>query len=180
VSAPPLLLALLAAAPILVILVAMLGPKWPAVRAAALGVGVALVLLALPLPFSVPRAAGAPLPDVGMFVVGIGAEASFLTLGILWILWPALALHAYQQQRGALRTLERGLLRVTPHRPAQLLLVFFEGAAGFGAPIAMCAPILVSLGVPLRRARHAAHGAGRGPRGHRPRRCRHARGSAGS
>ncbi len=128
----------LAAAPLLAVLVLMLGLGWSAARAGLVG----LLLAAL----------GAQAPSLPLFA-GVLAEGGFHTLAIVAILWPALALHAQQERGGALQQL-RGLLAARDAAPAlQALLLgwcvalFFEGAAGFGAPIALVAPLLVGLGL---------------------------------
>jgi len=131
----------LAALPIATVLAAMLLLRWSAARA---GIAGALVCAALAPSFG----AG----DV-LTLAGVLAEAAFTSVTILWILWPALALHEHQQQSGALDRLRRGLAGLSGRTVLQVIVVgwfaglFFEGAAGFGAPVALAAPILVSLGV---------------------------------
>ncbi|MCW5610514.1 MAG: L-lactate permease [Rubrivivax sp.] len=143
------LAAALAAAPIAAILLLMLGPGWSAARA-----GLAALVLALPLAWGVFGFGSGPASSAAAALGGIAAEASFLAATILWILWPALALHALQQSSGALDTLRGALAGLTPRPALQALLVgwfvalFLEGAAGFGTPIALAAPLLVGLGVP--------------------------------
>lgn len=151
----PAVQALAAAAPIGVILVLMLGLRWSALRAGLAGLLLAW-LLALQVfgfgssPAGGDTAAAGPLAQH----LGVLAEGSFLALGILWILLPALTLHGHQQRCGALDAVRAGLARVSSERPLQALLVgwclalFLEGAAGFGTPMALAAPILVGLGVP--------------------------------
>lgn len=151
--------ALLAAAPLLLVLGLMLGLGWSALRAGLAGLGLALVLVWLHFPI------GAGLPH-GVAAAGLAAESGFLTLGILWILWPALALYRYQQASGAHDALRQGLATLSagrddPQRPGAgpgpsqalqalviglLLALFLEGAAGFGTPVALVAPLLVGLG----------------------------------
>ncbi|MBX3603391.1 MAG: L-lactate permease [Rubrivivax sp.] len=143
------LAAALAAAPIAAILLLMLGPGWSAARA-----GLAALVLALPLAWGAFGFGSGPASSAAAALGGIAAEASFLAATILWILWPALALHALQQSSGALDTLRGALAGLTPRPALQALLVgwfvalFLEGAAGFGTPIALAAPLLVGLGVP--------------------------------
>ncbi|MCG6118147.1 MAG: L-lactate permease [Aquimonas sp.] len=139
-------MALLAALPILAVLGLMLGLGWSALRAGGAGLGLC-VLLAI--------GAFAPGAELGLPVaaVGIGAEAGFLALGILWILWPALALYRYQLASGAFERLRTDLPALVGGGALPLLLVglllalFLEGAAGFGTPVALAAPLLVGLGV---------------------------------
>ncbi len=138
--------AALATAPIATILGLMLALHWSAARAGAAALALAAVLAVSSFDFGAPGAA--PLRSFA----GVAAEGGFLTLTILWILWPALALHRLQQARGAIDTLRTSLTRLTGSTALQALLVgwlmalFFEGAAGFGTPVALAAPLLVGLG----------------------------------
>jgi len=139
-----------AAAPIALIVALMLGLRWSAAKAGGVGLLLAWVLALAVFDFGSPAAEVATLSRH----VGVLAEGAFLAVGILWILLPALALHEHQQRSGALDAVRAGLSRVSSQRPLQVLLLgwcmglFFEGAAGFGTPIALVAPLLVGLGVP--------------------------------
>lgn len=127
-----------AAAPLLAVLLTMLVLRWSAARAGLVG----LLIAAL--------TAESPSPTL---FAGALAEGGFHALAIIAILWPALALHAQQERGGALQQL-RGWLAARAAAPAlQALLLgwclalFFEGAAGFGTPVALVAPLLVGLGL---------------------------------
>jgi len=145
---PVLATAALAATPIVAILVLMLALGWSAARAGLAGLALA-ALLAVPA-FGFGDAA----PGLAASALGVAAEGGFVALTILWILLPALALHEHQQRSGAIDALRAGLGRLSGQRPLQALLVgwfvalFFEGAAGFGTPVALTAPLLVGLGLP--------------------------------
>lgn len=145
--------AALASLPILAILALMLGAGWSAARAGLAGLALAAVLAPAAFGF-----AGGSAGAGGRAFAGVLAEGAFTALTILWILWPALALHHHQQRCGAIERLRGGLGRLTPQPHLQALLVgwflalFFEGAAGFGTPVALAAPILAGLGVPPLRA----------------------------
>jgi lactate permease len=140
--------AALAAAPIVAILALMLGLGWSAARAGLLALALAAGLALTVFGF------GDAAPGLAAATTGVAAEGGFLALTILWILWPALALHEHQQRSGAIDALRAGLGRLSDRRPLQALLVgwfvtlFFEGAAGFGTPVALAAPLLVGLGLP--------------------------------
>ena len=137
----------LAAAPIVAILGLMLGLGWSAARAGVAGLVLALVLAFAAFGWGADAAALQAL-------AGVGAEGGFIALTILWILWPALALHEHQRASGALDSLRAALTRLSPDPRLQVVLVgwflalFLEGAAGFGTPVALAAPLLVGLGVP--------------------------------
>ncbi len=138
--------ALIAAAPILAVLVLMVGLGRSAAVAGIAGLALTAALA------------------VGVFGLGAGAlagaglEGLFLAATILWILLPALAIHGLQEARGSLATLRDALARVASGTALQTILIgwffglFMEGAAGFGTPVALAAPLLVALGVEPARA----------------------------
>jgi lactate permease len=136
-----------ALSPIALILILMLGLGWSAARAGLAALALAVVLAATV--FDADTGPGLP-----RLLAGVGAEGGFIALTILWILWPALALHQHQQDSGALQALRAGLARLSPDPRLQALWVgwflalFLEGAAGFGTPVALAAPLLVGLGLP--------------------------------
>jgi hypothetical protein len=142
--------ALGAALPLAVVLAAMGIWHLSAARAGALGLGVAAVV-ALWL-FTPPG--GGALPTF----TGAGLEAVSATAVILWIVLPALALYEYQDRVGALARLRAALTGLTADRRLQAILIawffglFMEGAAGFGTPVALAAPLLAGLGYPPVRA----------------------------
>lgn len=148
----------LAAAPLVLIVALMLGPRWSAAWAGVAGFALAALLASTATGLGgPPPVPGLPGPVAGP-MIGVLAESGFTAATILWILWPALALHEHQQRCGALDALRAGLGRLTGERPLQILFVgwfaalFLEGAAGFGTPVALVAPILTGLGVAPVRA----------------------------
>jgi len=139
--------ALLAAAPLGVVLVAMVALRRSAAVAGALGLAVAAVLAVTTFDLGVatdgrPRAAAA----------GTFAEAAHSTAVILWIILPALMLFEFQKRTGAIDRIRDMLGGLTDDRRLQAILIawffglFIEGAAGFGTPVALGAPLLVGLG----------------------------------
>lgn len=140
--------AVMAAVPIVAVLVMMVGLGWSAMRAglvaAAGSVAIALVV------FDFGGTDDSFGPAAG--VIGVVAEAAWVTLTVVAIIGPALAVHELQQRTDATATLQNGLARLTPDpRVAALLIAWFfslflEGAAGFGTPIALAAPFLVAAG----------------------------------
>lgn len=139
-------MALAALLPILVILALMLGARWAAGPAGLAGLAVALPVALWGFGWD---AAGLP---------GVAAEAGFTALTILWIVFPALMLHEAQMASGGTATIRAALARLSDDPRIMALLVawffalFAEGAAGFGTPVALAAPILVALGFPPARA----------------------------
>ncbi len=78
---------------------------------------------------------------------------------ICWIILPVIFLYQLTVKAGQFDALQRSLTNVTEDSRLQLLLIafvfgaFFEGAAGFGTPVAVCGAILISLGFrPLQAA----------------------------
>ncbi len=132
--------ALLAGLPILVVLLAMAVLHWRAALAGAAGLGVAMAL-----------AWGGGALGAGL-LAGVMGEAASSTAAILWIILPALAIYELQARVGALDRLRAALARLSDDRAVQALLIawffglFMEGAAGFGTPVALAAPLLVGLG----------------------------------
>ncbi|MTV26379.1 L-lactate permease [Nitriliruptoraceae bacterium ZYF776] len=141
--------ALLAAVPIVVVLVLMVGRRWPASRAGAVGAALALgiALVGFDLGRGTPADVGTP----GALGGTLG-EALFTSATILWIVLPALAIHHLQVATGATERLRIALggLAADPRLLALLIGWFFalfvEGAAGFGASVALAAPFLVGVG----------------------------------
>jgi lactate permease len=140
---------LLAALPILVILTLMLGSRWSAARAGVAGVVISLAVALIVFDF--PHATMLPL-SVTAALAGTAAEAGFTALTILWIIGPALGIHQLQLRTGAADVLRSALSGFAPDPRILALLVawffvlFMEGAAGFGASVALAAPFLVAAG----------------------------------
>jgi lactate permease len=139
---------LLAALPILLILVLMVGLRRSAALSALVGLAVAV---------AIALTAFAPAAGAAALLGGVAAEALFTALTILWIIFPALALYELQSGTGAVGVLRDALMGLSadPRFLAILIAWFFglfmEGAAGFGTPAALAAPMLVAVGFsPLR------------------------------
>jgi len=79
-----------------------------------------------------------------------GAAYGLFPIG--WIVLNVLFLHALASDRGLVDELRVGITRLTGDRRLQLLFVafcfgaFFEGAAGFGTPVAVTGALLIALG----------------------------------
>jgi lactate permease len=78
---------------------------------------------------------------------------------ICWIVLPVIFLYQLTIKAGQFEALQQSLTNITEDSRLQLLLIafafgaFFEGAAGFGTPVAVCGAILISLGFrPLQAA----------------------------
>ena len=98
---------------------------------------------------------------IAIFVFGMPAKAAGLAAGygaafgvlpIGWIVLNIIFLHQLTEENGSFKVLQHSLSNITDDRRLQLLLIafsfgaFFEGAAGFGTPVAVSAALLIGLG----------------------------------
>ena len=80
----------------------------------------------------------------------MGGLTGLLPIG--WIVLNIIYLHQLTEQNGSFKVLQDSIAGITEDRRLQLLLIafafgaFFEGAAGFGTPVAVTAAILIGLG----------------------------------
>ena len=131
----------LAAVPVVVMLVALGFLHIKAHIAAGLGL-VAAVLVAV-------FAYGMPADLAGRAAM-YGGFTGLLPIG--WIVLNIIFLQQLAEQNGSFQILQDSLSGITEDRRLQLLLIafcfgaFFEGAAGFGTPVAVTAGILIGLG----------------------------------
>ncbi|KIL42850.1 lactate permease [Jeotgalibacillus alimentarius] len=81
-------------------------------------------------------------------------EGLIIAVSILWIVFGAILLLNTLKKSGALDSIRNGFTQITADRRVQLIIIawlfgsFIEGAAGFGTPAAIAAPLLVALGFP--------------------------------
>jgi len=141
--------ALVAIAPLALIIFLMAVLRWSAASAGLVGLG-AVTVGALGF-FGFGTRVHADQGITGA-LIGTGAEAAFSSLDILWIILPALSLYELQRRSGAIDAIRTALMSLSPDKTLLALIIawffapFMEGAAGFGTPIALAAPLLVSLG----------------------------------
>ena len=132
---------LLAAIPVVVMLVALGFMHIKAHIAAGLGLVAALVVAIF--------AYGMPVDMAGKAAM-YGGLTGLLPIG--WIVLNIIFLQQMAEQNGSFKVLQDSLSGITDDRRLQLLLIafcfgaFFEGAAGFGTPVAVTAGILIGLG----------------------------------
>jgi lactate permease len=80
----------------------------------------------------------------------LGALTGLMPIG--WIVLNIIFLYQLTEQNGSFKILQDSIAGITQDRRLQLLLIafafgaFFEGAAGFGTPVAVTAAILIGLG----------------------------------
>ncbi|MBB6177081.1 lactate permease [Anoxybacillus tengchongensis] len=90
----------------------------------------------------------------GIQVAAATIEGVIVAISILWIIFGAILLLNTLTKSGAMDTIRSGFLGITRDRRVQVIIIawlfgaFIEGAAGFGTPAAIGAPLLVALGFP--------------------------------
>lgn len=142
--------AVLTMLPIVTLLILMLVLRWSAARAGVIGLFVTILVAWLGFGYG-----GDVYGDIGIIqaIGGAFSEAIFTAATILWILFPALSIHHLQVHTGAINTVKSKTASVSrdPRIVALLIFWFFalfgEGLAGFGTPVALTAPFLVSMGL---------------------------------
>lgn len=134
--------ALIAALPILLTVVLMAGFNWPAKRV-------------LPISWLAACLIAGLIWKMGLLEMGAQTIAGFLSaLETLFIIFGAILLMNVLKQSGAMASINKIFSGITKDARIQAVLVgyvfagFIEGAAGFGTPAALAAPILISLGFP--------------------------------
>ena len=131
----------LAAIPVVVMLAALGFFHIKAHIAAAMGLISALAVAVF--------AYGMPAEMAGKAAM-YGGFTGLLPIG--WIVLNIIFLHQLTERNGSFRILQDSIAGITEDRRLQLLLIafafgaFFEGAAGFGTPVAVTAAILMGLG----------------------------------
>ena len=89
---------------------------------------------------------------IAILAFGMPAEMAGKAAFLGWIVLNIIFLHQLTEQNGSFKVLQDSIAGITEDRRLQLLLIafafgaFFEGAAGFGTPVAVTAAILIGLG----------------------------------
>lgn len=132
---------LVAAVPVVVMLLGLGVFHLKAHVAAAAGLASALLIAVF--------AFGMPAGMAGRAAL-LGGLTGLLPIG--WIVLNIIFLHQLTEKNGSFQVLQDSIAGITEDRRLQLLLIafafgaFFEGAAGFGTPVAVTAAILIGLG----------------------------------
>ncbi|WP_018924832.1 L-lactate permease [Salsuginibacillus kocurii] len=131
----------LAVLPLVLLLVMLVVLRWPGPRAGWIAMGIA-ALIAIFL-------YEAPWDNLA---VGFG-KGLWEALFILLVVWPSLLLYQITKESGSFKVMRED---IQEHSQNYLFLVlafgwvfasFLQGIAGFGAPIAVVAPLLIGIGV---------------------------------
>jgi lactate permease len=128
--------------PILLALILMVGMRWPATKAmpvawlsAAVG---AVAVWGLP---------------VG-YVTALTLHGFITAISVLIIVFGAILIMFTLQHSGGMETIQYGMQQISDDKRIQAIIIgfmfaaFIEGAAGFGTPAALAAPLLLILGFP--------------------------------
>ena len=135
-------LALIAALPIALALVLMVGFRWPATKA-------------MPLAWLVTAVAGVAVWSLPVgYVAALSIQGIITAIGILIIVFGAILILHTLRDSGGMETIQCGMQSISPDMRVQAIIIgylfaaFIEGAAGFGTPAALAAPLLLALGFP--------------------------------
>ncbi len=137
----PVLSTLVALAPVVLLLGLLATRKVRAEWAAVVGLAasIAVAVLAIGMPAGMAARAAVYGAAYGLFPIG-------------WILLNVLFLYRLTVEQGVFEILQRSIAQLTTDKRLQLVLIafsfgaFFEGAAGFGTPVAVTAALLIGLG----------------------------------
>jgi lactate permease len=138
---------LVAALPVLILFYLLVGRRWLASWAGAVGAGVAILVAWLVY--------GMPLEMASWSFVH-GAVFGLLPIG--WTVFAAMLLYNMTVETGQFAVIRRSIGGLSGDARVQAVLIgfafgaFMEGAAGAGSPVAICGAMLVGLGVPPFRA----------------------------
>jgi len=132
---------LVAALPIVVLLGLLAGlkvrPHWCAISGAFTAIVIATVVFKMP---------------VVLAATSFGYGVAFGILKIAWIVLAAVYLYDISVETGQFEIMKESIANITADRRLQVLLVafcfgaFIEGAAGFGAPVAIAGAFMIGLG----------------------------------
>jgi lactate permease len=137
----PVLSTLAAAIPVVVMLAALAFFHIKAHIAALLGLAAALVVAIVGFSMPATTAVSSAL---------YGAANGLLPIG--WIILNVIFLYQLTERKGYFKVLQESITGITTDRRLQLLLIafsfgaFFEGAGGFGTPVAVTGAMLIGLG----------------------------------
>ncbi len=138
--------AFLAILPIVVAALLLVGFRWSARRT-------------MPVVFILTALIGAIFWQMDVrYVLASSIQGLFITFDILFIVFGAVLLLNTLKYSGGIETIRTGFSDLSADRRVQVVIVvwlfgsFIEGAAGFGTPAAITAPLLLAMGFPAMAA----------------------------
>lgn len=132
---------LIAAAPILLLILLMVKLQLGAVKAAPIALFISILTS-----FLVFKA------DLG-FVAMQAAKGIWSSLSVLIVIFPAILIYEITREAGTEQSIIQEVSRITPNKLLQILAIgavfssFLQGITGFGVPVAVAAPLLIGIGV---------------------------------
>lgn len=134
--------ALLAILPILIAAFLLIGLRWSAKWAMPLVYILTIIIAIAAWDMSV------------LHIMASTIQGFFITFDILYIIFGAILLLNTLKYSGAILSIRTGFSDISPDRRVQVVIIvwlfgaFIEGAAGFGTPAAITAPLLLAMGFP--------------------------------
>ncbi len=140
------LLSFLALLPILVVAIMLVGFRIPARTSMPIGFLLTAAVAFFAWDFSVTN------------IMASTIQGLFITFDILYIIFGAILLLTLLNYSGAIKVIRQGFTGISLDRRVQVVIIvwlfgsFIEGAAGFGTPAAITAPLLLAMGFPAMAA----------------------------
>ncbi|MBM4761319.1 L-lactate permease [Bacillus sp. B15-48] len=136
-----ILLWLMAAVPIVILILLMVKFQWGAAEAAPIGLLAAFIIAIV-------------FYKSNLELIGLeSAKGIWTSLNVIFIILPAILIYEITYEAKAFDSMRNGLKKFTSNELLQIMALgwvfasFLQGITGFGVPIAVCAPLLVGLGV---------------------------------
>jgi lactate permease len=131
----------MAALPIVVLLILMVGLQWGATKAAPVGLVIAIFT-------------GLVFYQADLSLIGYEAlKGLWSSFVVLIVVWPAILLYEVVTKAKAFVVFRQGLQKITPNELIQVIALgwvfisFLQGITGFGVPVAVGAALLVGIRV---------------------------------
>ncbi len=140
------LLSFLALLPILVVAILLVGFRIPARTSMPIGFLLTAAVAYFGWDFSLTS------------ILASSIQGLFITFDILYIIFGAILLLTLLNYSGAIKVIRQGFSGISLDRRVQVVIIvwlfgsFIEGAAGFGTPAAITAPLLLAMGFPAMAA----------------------------
>ena len=132
---------IIAALPIITLLILMVKFQWGAYKAAPIGLVIALI-------------SALTVYKSNIFLVFIESlKGAWSALTILIVVWTAILLYEVVDEAKAFKVFRQGMQEFAPNELIQIIILgwvfvsFLQGITGFGVPVAVGAPLLVGMGV---------------------------------
>ncbi|MDO5734657.1 MAG: L-lactate permease [Eubacteriales bacterium] len=128
-------------APIVVLILLMVGFNWSARKAAPISLAIAVLngLLLYKASFSM--------------VLLEGAKGAWSALSVFFVILPAILIYEVTNEAKAFDVFRAGMQKFSPNELLQIIMVgwvfvsFLQGITGFGVPVAVGAPLLIGIGL---------------------------------